>query len=328
MGKKRSAATIPKLKASDAVNLFPGPTGREHLSVTKLSSWLACPMKFALHYESRLEPVARKESLSLGRAFQQAIEANDPVRGAEAYVSAQTVSSQEDEDAVQIGATVVACAATAYLDKWPAPDGEAREFPFRVRLRSPWSGQSSRTWDLLGYADGLRDLGQGWELVENKFVGQITPLSVKRIALDRQLALESYGIWRATGKPVTSVTYRFTRKPSIRPRKEEPVADFMVRLATDYRDRRDDFYTHEERLYFDTSDLLRTECELWTWGEALHRHRGQGFFPRNTSACSDFGGCQFLPICTGDPDALDLYREREHSAESLGREILALDAES
>jgi hypothetical protein len=95
-------------------------------------------------------------------------------------------------------------------------------------LRNPWTGHYSRTFDLLGYADGLIDpghraptpdrhsAGRPLELVENKLVGRIDQVMVQRLPLDRQLQLARYGIWRATGRTVSTVHFRWVKKPSIK----------------------------------------------------------------------------------------------------------------
>lgn len=338
------------LRPSDATNLAGQDTGRDTLSHSKLSLVLACARKYELHYEKRLELIARPRPLSLGSAFQKAIEFQDPEAGVLAlqghdftvFPDGMWVAnppeepvrfySQEQEDQHRIDCATVRAAAALYLRRWPAGSGEAREVEFRVRLRSPWTGAYSNTFDLLGYADGVVDHYNGntyvtnmigeaptpLELIENKLVGRVDALKVQRLPLDRQLALERYGLWRATGRHVQRVHYRWVKKPSIKPRggrkkdrsDAETIDQFIERLEHDYTER-EDFYVHEEQpKWATTEDLLRIEAELWTWAQRLRDMRRQRLADRNTARCTDFGGCQFLPICTGDPDAMSLYRVR------------------
>lgn len=369
----------PALRASDVENLVGVDTGRQTLSHSKLAVFLACHRKFDLHYLRRLEPISKPRPLTMGSAFQKAIELQNPLAGvyqldgyepcencnAQGTIQAGVecgvcegrgftgdrapVWSQEQEDQRRKDQAVVQGAATLYLEHWPAGTDDVREFEFRVRLRSPWSGHYSRTYDLHGYADGLADL-EGWvpptevlelfaeqaehpmpfELIENKLVGQVSPAKVKRVAIDRQIALLRYGIWRATGRPVVRVRYRWIKKPSIKQKQGrmtkdglkgvETVDDFCERVIADYAER-PDFYLHEEDPHFvGMDDLLRLEGELWEWAEdvraKLRRRGGQRrLFDRNTSHCTDFGGCHFLPICTGDPDAPALFQERPKRSE-------------
>lgn len=303
------------LRPSDAENLAGQDTGREHLSHSSISTQLNCLRRYEFDKVQRLQTISRPRPLSLGSAFQHAIEHQDPNAGAKLLRDETSVFSQQDEDRLQIEEATVIAAARLYLSRWPASEHETREYEYRVRLRSPWTGRPSNTFDLLGYADGVVDCGSWLELIENKFVGQISEVSVKKLPLDRQVALACYGLWRATGKTVRKVRYRFTRKPTIRQKKGETVAQFVERLTADYADpERRDFYSHEEQLFRSDEDLLRVEAELWTWADELRKARARGFYPRNTSHCSDFGGCPYIPLCVGDPDARSLYQTRPCSA--------------
>jgi hypothetical protein len=348
------------LRPSDAENLAGVDTGRAHLSHTRLSMFLACHEKFNLHYERRLERIDKRESLEMGKAYQKAIELQHPEVGPLVLDGWEPTNiherdclpgvdwrpvgnvtmhgpaiwlippaeepyfhTQEAQDRHEINKAVVRAAAALYLRKWPAPVGEQREFEFLVRLRNPWTGHYSRTFDLMGYADGLVDnyemsmsAGRPLELVENKLVGRVDSVMVQRLPLDRQLQLLRYGVWRATGRPVGTVHFRWVKKPSIKPRQKETIPEFCERLAADYEER-PDFYAYEPPAsYITSADLLKIECELWTWAEQLRQLRRQRIFDRNTSHCSDYGGCDFIPLCNGDPDADHLYRIRPERTEA------------
>jgi hypothetical protein len=316
--------------------------------------FLACHQKYGHHYDARLERIDKRESLEMGKAYQKAIELQNPeaapmvLDGYEPImvkyddqpepifqswqppVEEPYFHTQEAQDRHEINKAIVRAAAALYLRKWPAPVGEQREFEFVVRLRNPWTGHYSRTFDLMGYADGLNDPA-GWtnlantppselaklplKLVENKLVGRVDSVMVQRLPLDRQLQLLRYGVWRAIGRTVGTVHFRWVKKPSIKPRQKESIPEFCERLAADYEER-PDFYAYEPPAsYITSADLLKIECELWTWAQQLRDLRRQRIFDRNTSHCSDYGGCDFIPLCSGDPDADHLYRIRPERTE-------------
>jgi hypothetical protein len=346
------------LRPSDATNLTGQDTGRRELHQSTIALLLACPRKFDLSQNEGLELIETPRPLSLGSAFQKAIEHQDPAVGVHALRGetrcdfcedgeqrigpddwvrcencdgtgwvqsgvSRSALTQEQEDRLAVDEAIVEAASKAYLERWPAGPGETREFEFKVRLRSPWSGAYSRTFDLAGKADGVvnfygmadngfsvSDEVVSFELIENKLVGQITPQKVQRLPLDRQVAIYRYGIWRATGRRVETVRYRWTRKPQIRQRQNETVEEYCERIRQDYVER-PDFYLHEEEPQFATTgDLLRIEAELWVLAEQVRHAERQKLYVRNTAHCHEFGGCQFIPICTGDPDAFSLYRKR------------------
>jgi hypothetical protein len=287
-------------------------TGRDHISHSALSTFLACHRRYELHYLEGLRLISTPKPLTLGRAFQLAIEHQDPLRGGEAILVA-TVASQEDYDRLRVDAAIVMAAAKLYLSKWPASQQELREYAYRVRLRNPATGHYSTTFDLVGFADGLVDCGGWLELIENKLTSGITALNVRRVPLDRQVALARYGLWRATGKEVRRTRYRWIRKPSIKQRQNESVDAFIERLSADYEER-PDFYSVEEQSFNDPADMLRVEAELWSWAQQLRDARRRGFWDRNTSHCHDYGGCQFIPVCAGEEDAMALYERVNHEA--------------
>ena len=288
-------------------------TGRHHLSHSRISTLLACRRRYELHYLEGLRLISKPKPLTLGAAFQEAIEHQDPIRGADLILEAQAASQQE-YDRLRIDAAIVQSAAELYLSKWPASEREVREYAYRVRIRNPRTGRYSTSFDLAGFADGVTDCGGWLELVENKLRSSITALDVRRVPLDRQVALERYGLWRATGKEVRRTRYRWVRKPSIKQRQNESVDEFVERLRADYRER-PDFYAVEEQSFNDPADMLRVEAEIWSWQQQLRAAMARGFFDRDTSRCADYGQCAFVPLCSGDPDAHALY-ERSTTAQT------------
>jgi hypothetical protein len=291
-------------------------TGHAHLSYSAISTLLACQRRWGWRYAERLELISTPAPLSMGKAFHYGLQEADPVAGAN--LLDRPTDDQVDYDRLLKEKAIVACAVKAYLDRWGAESH--REFEYRIRLRSPYTGAYSRTYDLLGYADGVTDHGAYLELAEDKLKSSIDRESVRRVALDRQVALASYALWRVTGKPVRMIRYRFVRKPSIKQRQGESTGAFIERLEADYVQRRDDFYLHEEQTFRSDADLLQTECELWEWAEQLRSARHRSVYARNTDSCGQFGGCSFLPLCLGEDGARALYRQTNENRQETTTE--------
>jgi hypothetical protein len=287
------------------------PTGRQHLSHSSLGMQLACQRRYQHAYVDRLEPIRRKSSLSLGAAFAKAVELRQPAAGAAMLAASRDEPlEQEDADRIVVDMAIVESAAAAYLSRYYFDEApELTEVEYLVRLRSPYTGAYSNTFDLYGRADGVTDHGAFLELTEDKLVGQIDAVSVKKTRGDRQLSLGAYALWRITGKPVRKVRKRFTKKPQIRQRKGESVTEFCERIRADYRER-PDFYMHEETTFRDADDMLDVERSLWDWAEQRRAAARRGFWPMNTDRCHDWGGCDYLDKCFGGPDAEGLYRHK------------------
>ena len=306
---------LPELLPAEAVNLAgksDEELGRRHLSHSSLNAQIACQQLYDYEYVQAIAPISQRGARRMGGAFAKGLEAGDPQVAIDEVVKRATILTQADEDRTRVEAMVVGSAVKAYITAYGQTDPDEREFEYRVRLRNLQTGSYSRTFDLLGYADQLIDEGDEYTLVEDKLVGAIDAVMVKKLPLDRQLALTCYGVWRATGKPITNILYRFTRKPSIKQKQNETLDQYLHRIETDYVER-PDFYLKQEEIPRDLMDLARTEAELWQWAEQRRAAERQFVFPRNSSHCHDYGGCPFLPLCTGDPDAVHLYGPKPES---------------
>lgn len=176
----------------------------------------------------------------------------------------------------------------------------------KVRLRNP-EGRVSRTFDLLGIVDAVSDDYR--TIIEDKLVTQVPKDLGQHVRLDRQVSIEAYLVWRTTGVQVDTIKYRVTRKPAIRPRQNETHSEFLDRIREEYTTR-PDHYLREVEANRSLEDFELLEAELWEWADRVRRARRSGVFPRNTSACHDYGGCRYLPLCSREPGAEHQFHVR------------------
>jgi hypothetical protein len=287
----------------DGKGTLVAPTGRGTVSHSSIGTQLACLRRYGYSYEDRLELIQKPYGMSMGSAYHKALELGDPVAGA-ALLDRPVYDEAEREKVLKDKAIIVG-ASTLALERWGTT--AETEVEYLIRLRNPETGAYSRTYDLHGKIDGLEDMGAFDELTEYKLVGSFDNAGEKRIVLDRQVGLECYARWRYSGRPVRKVRKRWMRRPSIRQKQNETADDFCVRVIEDYA-ARPDFYIHEATTFRTDEDLLLLERELWDWAEQRRDAKGRDFYARNTGACGDYGGCQFIDLCAGDPDAMSLYR--------------------
>lgn len=254
----------------------------------------------------------------------------------------EAATSQDEVDDLLVEATKVTLLAPAYADRYGLRFGrrERRELQFDLPLINPATGKSSRAFRRGGKIDGMVVVGHRRAVVvEDKLVGSIQQAMIERLPLDHQVseyvdALLSRG-WDA------EVYYRHTRLPGSNPvlvgkkehRRRETLEEYEERLAGDIADR-PAHYFDEQRLLF-THDHLE-DYRRGRWGisqqiiEARRQYRRRrrrqlGFwehtsdprdqeardyaFPMNPSRCWEYGGCEFIPLCTKRPGAEDLYVE-------------------
>ena len=300
----------------DRVNLHGQDTGREALSHTRLGVLLSCAQKFKHKYEDRLDPAVKRAPLTMGAAFAHALEVNDPQAGFEKvmqdHADAKTLHAGNpwvvvpDQADAEIAATTVLAASGAYLKHFGHADVQ-REVTIRSRLRNPDTGGVSHTFDVQARIDGL----VGDRLIEDKFVGRVDQVAEQHLALDRQVTLGTYLVWRSTGELIREVSYRFTKKPGIKRKQTESHDEYLARIVIDYVER-PDFYLHEFTLTRTEADFERLEQELWAWAEQIRQARERGTFPRNTASCTQWGGagCEYLAACSRQPGWESQYVER------------------
>lgn len=205
-----------------------------------------------------------------------------------------------------------------YIDRYGID--KRREVEFDRPFVNPRTGRSSRAFRLGGKIDGMVVVREKHaRLIEDKFVQQIQKVMIERLPLDEQIseyvdALLSKG-WTA------EVEYRHTRFPSINPKppKEfktkdnypgETLDEFYDRLMEDV-DERPDFYFDQQDLIFSIEHLEDYRKGRWQTAQSILRQRRQSdwqeAFPMNASRCWEYGGCEFIPLCTKQIDARDLY---------------------
>lgn len=296
----------------------------ELLTQTKRRDFKNCRRYYFLRHEQHLTTRWPKAGRRKGAAFADGLFAMKEGRG-----SAQAIADRYAEieprdqamaDEMEFERVVLPVLIGAYV--WHYEQTEQRELEFSHPLVHPRTGRSSRSFRRAGKIDGLYQTG-GTDavLIEDKLVGALQGSMIKRLPLDEQL-LEYVDALVANGWGVR-VDYRFTRWPSIGLKKAkefvskpnvpaESLDEFSARLAADIQER-PDFYFVNELLVFPKEALEEYRAERWVVGtDILHARRlakveGPAAFYKNPTRCTEWGGCEFLPLCSGEAGAEDLY---------------------
>ena len=303
------------IEPPECVNLHPDSRHHDHaLSPTQLDALLGCEEKWRLGQVERLRPAVKAVPLEMGSAFAEATEHAEPERGSRVYMSAWQDAHEKhgadpwavmpSREQAEINAAIIEAGAGAYLARYGSR--ELREQTFRVPIRG--GGH-----DLLCRVDGRTEDGR--ELSEDKFVSRIDRGNTeRRLKLDRQVSIEFYLAWRATGVLAERMNYRMTLKAALRRGRRESHDQFLERLAADYIER-PDHYLAEFEATRTLEDFERLERELAIWSMRLVYLRATNSYTRNTARCGDFSGCEFIPLCSGEPGAIHQFVERERRAE-------------
>ena len=262
----------------------------------------------------KLVRTKKKQSRQLGSAFHRGLQTRDVAAALKLYDGVYP-ADQAEADIIEIDKATVAAMLNGYFLRWPDEplDGVPcvrREIKFEVPIVNPQTGALSRSFRFAGKVDGVKTTPRGLFLVEDKTAGKLERSYIDRLPLDHQVTAYIHGLQRHYHHTqITGVSYRIIRKPSIRPRQNESVQQFCDRLTRDYRER-PDFYFVDEGLFRAESDLKEFEAELWQVTQDILTCRRRGLWYRNTSRCSEYGGCEYLLLCLGqDPEGLYVREE-------------------
>lgn len=172
-------------------------------------------------------------------------------------------------------------------------------------FKIPISGTAGRTpWKtfLRGKMDGVffkEGSDRPW-LFETKTKGRIEEGALVDI-MPFELQVNTYlvALNKMTGKTPAGVKYNILRRPQLRQKQQESLAQFGARIVADIHDR-PDFYFIRMDMSVDMRDLDRAEQELMDLiGDFLMWWRGQTGHYKNSAHCENkYGTCHMLPICS------------------------------
>lgn len=282
----------------------------EILTYSRIKARKNCPMAEHIRYELGLTPKTKRDALALGTAVHRGLETGS-IDDALAAFDGIFPSAQEEQDKLEVTKATVGAMLGGYFKRfgvWPADS--RKELQFSIPIINPETGSKSRSFELQGKIDALVQIeGQYW-LVEYKTASQINEDYFNRIELDEQVSTYMYAAQKAFNIQIAGIIYRVLKKPSIRQKKTESLEQFCQRLAQDYIDR-PEFYFFEGKFYRSQDDLIQYEKELWAFTKQLLYEHLHGIHCKNASRCTDFGRCEYMPICLQERDWELMYEQRE-----------------
>ena len=288
----------------------------EALTNSRIVQYKTCRKAFYYRNILHLKPRFETQDRSIGTAIHKGLETGS-IDDALAAFSDTFPSDQTEADTLETNKVVVRAMLEGYFARFGVGfDAEEylSETQFEIDIINPATGAKSKSFRLAGKADGLVKLNGRWWLVEYKTAGQVGKSYIDKLNLDAQITTYVYALQRALNITIAGVIYRILRKPTIRQTKKETLFQYFDRLIADYKER-PEFYFFEERLYRSQDDLAEFEVELWDLTQDLLKCRRDGLWYKNTSRCSDWSGCSYMPFCLQTPDAESLFVTREINEE-------------
>lgn len=283
---------------------------RTYWTNSRLKCYQDCPKREGFRYRDCLVPTGRRTALNIGTAVHKGLETGSLDAALDALEFDFPTSTEEAEEQEIMRGTVAAM-LTGYFKRFEPFAESEPELEFLIGARYPTKRgmrRSNRVM-LAGKLDAIAKIDSEDWIVEYKTAGQVDKSYFDRLYVDSQISFYMMAARRLGYKPV-GVIYRVLKKPSIRRRQNETVEAFTDRMMADYL-ARPDFYFYETRLYRSSDDLDAFEVDLWKEIKQADRNASTGFMPRHSHACSNYGTCPYLPLCTGENGAEAMYEYRE-----------------
>lgn len=320
-----------------------GPFALNVLTHSAESCFRACPRRYRINYGIGLRPAHDSDALRVGSAFHIGLEELKDGNGESGAEEAIRITYSEatcppwlTADEFDTERETAVAMAVAYARRY-ANDGiikyVANELSFDLPIVNPYTGREYPGYRNAGKIDGIAELPDGrLALIEFKTVGEDIAVDADywlKLMLDAQISRYMLAA-RELGYDVQTVVYDATRKPAIRPKnvakaeramwtskgeyfgfaltntcpERETPAMYGARLMDDMKERPDWYFRRVEipRLAGDLDEYRRDQ---WATLKAINACEIDGFWPKNTNACTSPYRCTFIDICRGlrgDPE--------------------------
>lgn len=318
------------------------------LTNSELRTARSCLRRHHYGYVLRRRPRTVGDALRFGTLWHVGQEAWWKAEPTPAARLTAGVGAMREHDADPFHLVMAEELLVAYTARWGDEvwTAVAVEASFEMPLVNPETGSASRTFRIGGKLDVIITDGTDVVLMEHKTTAsdiEEGSLYWKKVTtLDTQVSTYVAGA-RAAGFDVSKCIYDVVRKPGIRPLKATPVESRKyTKAGLLYANQREHDETPEEyrlRLredinerpsrYFARGDVVRLEqdtkehaFDTWQQSRLLKNAELASFAPRNPDACTQFGACPYLPVCSGEASIEDetLYRTAETAHEELESE--------
>jgi hypothetical protein len=301
--------------------------GKIVLTYSALSSFRACPRRYQWRYIRQIDTINKPDALTLGSAVHSLLEGfyrKEPVP--------LPSNLAEKSQAVLDGIADNYC----FLFAGDLDDFEVLgvELGIEGPIMNPDTGKPSRRFWFAGKADGLLRLRRevsGFKpgavlLLEHKTSSRADEAFWTRMELDNQLPFYAAYLRKDHGIAIDGILLNVIEKPNgrIRPRKNEPQADYLQRLrlamADPERYKRRFFALDEKAIKVSLHDLWRTQ-------HLIRESYKKDSFPMTPGACFTYGSrCPYFELCTSETpetviDESGLYEHRRAHPELVSASV-------
>lgn len=291
-----------------------------------------CRQKFSWQYLHRLSPRAPSLPFLVGGLVHNGLERMYKSGGFDTYEERGVVeaacdkacmesslTTQQSDKAWEQSAVVMGILggyAKYYLKRdlaaWRVKEAEAS---FSYPLPNGWKAMGKRDMVVVRKSDGKVGL------VEHKTASRVDANYVSKLPLDAQIIGYANSIKKETGRLPSFVVYNVMKKSQLRRSQKETFDAFQRRIEQDYL-LNPSVYYYRETLQFSERDVARYEEEHNKFAREMERAIKEKYFYKNTSECTRYGPCPYMPLCIQGPNRANLsrFRERTETHEELAEQ--------
>lgn len=273
-----------------------------------IGRWLTCRQKCSIGLLEQLTPKTDRTPLAFGQLVHRVLEktyrAGNPDHIGSVIEEVAETLRPKDPAAFEEFELLVGWAEALlprYFAFWGKKDFTKMQWEtLEESFEMPWTLASGNQTILRGKLDGVYRAGKGLWLMEHKTKGQI-----REDFLIDQLGFELQCMWYLTvvreqyGETPKGINYNILRRPGLRRTQKETLSAFVGRC-------REDILARPEH-YFQRFEVAVTEAEFDRWHEEFEvilaefetwAEDPRLWTYRNSGACSIYGTCEFMPICS------------------------------
>ncbi len=289
------------------------------LHVSDAEMFVRCPEEYHLRRVLGVAEPGYAPALAQGRAMHAA---GAGLREGRNVDAALTLAARELDasgasalgvEAAAVETAKVAVMVNGYAERWATEPVRhcVNEIAMEAPLINPATGHCSRSFVLAGRVDGLILDGGAWSLYEMKTTSDTLNETESYLREGIQIPVYDELALRARGIELQTNVVDIIKKPVIKRRKGEPVAQWAQRCLDDYRARPDWFFRRVE-IPVEEARIRWAMSMMWRIAEQIRESHRRGFVAlRGWSCCKKaYGWCRFKSLCWyGD----DINKDGEES---------------
>lgn len=282
------------------------------------SCFLNCRKKFYWQYIKKLIPIRAAIPFIVGGLVHNGLELfykgeldleeYGKVVAQSIEESIVTSTSVDESEKIWIQEAIVMGILTGYVDRYAKTDKKWKviapetEFLFELENGLKYSGKR----DLL-----IIDKKKGLGLVEHKTTTQLNAGYLAKLPLDNQILIYSHSVKKEFKKYPDFILYNVMKKTGLRKKQGESFEQFKERIMQEYKYNLAQYF-HREFVPVNIKTIKRSVKELERFAVEFKRALKIKYFYMNTTQCTAYGACPYMPLCLKQKHAMDMFTKRDN----------------